>query len=557
MIMKKNCILGVAALLGVALLAGCKKDEKPVVFPELKEHDVVVGQTGTFEFEASHDWTLSALDGNQWVRFVTPENTAGDTQISGPAGAVSIDYIITKAGLRDFAPTVCELELVQQGLGKIIYRETRPARIQDDETAIVMYQRQLTGAQEPEPIDVVEFTFDTERNRSFSIQVGFVAKFDWEVVSIPEGVTFDGEPLTGTQYAHPAKASDYRSFYIEDDKVAYALPAGAKIVVQNRQDPSQKIEFPVTYAGIPDNNVVAISPIRLTNAGETFNKEGKLLNSGQPYEDQRTSATATVLAKEMIYTLHVVEYTKEGQVETARELTGDEKWVNFTDDSNGKIEFSVESNSGAERTAYILVLPESETAPALDNGAAVGAYIAKKWGIKVSQEKGEVNTGGAAGFFVAWGSSQTAPNVGANQDFYYKSAPTTNQAPANPDNVSEYRFTDADINGNLTVLPLAFQNQNWGFVKIVKYQTSTNWNGVTLEGGTAYPNGMMQSGVGGALKVKGINSTNGVMRAGLVLFFKEDYRKITEDYPTPPGFDDLTTKADAALLLIQNPQPQP
>jgi hypothetical protein len=551
-IMKMRWVLGALSLLVATTVVGCDNEPKaiPVVFPDKSEVQVSTGERGVLEFSATHEWKLKVLDG-EWLRFVADDtDVTGTAETSGVAGSASVKYYISDAALEDFTSSTAQVELTMENTSKIVFEVTRAPRIV---AGAAMYTQGDNGAT---VIDKIEFVFNDSSRSVSAVSVGFSAKYDWEVTSLPEGVSFEGESFTGSQYAKPSVAADFKIFTLAADKVAYALPEDSKVVIRNRLNPEETYSFPVVYAGITNGNVVVISPMNMTTQGRNFSKEGYLLQpgTGEPYGDNRKTDVVTVICKDMDYTLAVVEYKLVGESVTAKELTGEDNWITATDDEKGNITFGVDENTGEERVAYLLVLPPAKAAEAkLNDGAWVGEIVRARGAIKITQELGKVTA--SDGFFVGWGSTQTPPASGLGSTLTLSTPAASYQVPADISQLWEYKFSDADIdvNGNLVVLPLAFKGQQWGLVKIRNYQVG-NWQDVTItkDGVIAYPDGMTKPQVTeGAVRLGNIKAT-GSLRASILLFFKTDYR--IPDSGFPDGyFDNMTTKADAALLLIQNP----
>jgi hypothetical protein len=550
--MKTKWLAGAMSLVIAATVVGCGEktpEQTPPVFPDKKEVKVSAGTRAALEFTATHDWKLKVVAGD-WLRFVSSESdVTGTAEKTGAAGSVSAPIYVSDAGLEDFIESKAEVELTMEGTTKIVFEVVRAPRIVG---GAAMYTRDDDG--KATEIDAIEFAFNDGSRSVSGVSVGFSAKWDWEVSSLPEGVSFEGDSFTGGQYVSPSAAADFKIFTVDQASIPFALPATAKVVIRNRQNTAETVEFPVTYAGITNGDVVAVSPQNRVTQGVSYSKEGYVLQggTGEPYSDNRTEETATVLTQNLDYTLAVVEYTVAGETETAKELTGDDNWVNFTDDEKGNITFGVDENTGDERVAYLLVLPPAKAADAkLNDGAWVGAIVrARQGAIKITQQTGKVATSG--GFFVGWGSMQDPVPAGAvNQDFSLLGGnPPSNWAtPTDPTKIWIYIFSNDDINNSPVIAPLDFPGQQWEFVRMIPTPMGLpQLSGVTISAGsTAYPEGMMKPGISG-VRLNGITPTTD-LKASLLLFYKEDYMTTIDG----ERMDLMNKRADAALLIIQQP----
>lgn len=350
--MKTLFIKGLAFAAAVAAMASCTKDateEEPApVFPQLQSVTIQAGDQQSLNFTADKDWKLS-IDKTTWCTFLDGE--VETAQLSGLKGEVTVTVLVKDNGL-DFNSDVAKLDLTLGNKTETIFEITRPGKAREVKLYIA-----IGDDEDFKESESVEFGFESWgdlKQTRFTI----AANFDW-TVSAPDGFVFTvkGEEipgLTGKSGVGPDAAEfSYAEVSPKEDIAPYEK--NLKLVVTDTEG-QNPVEFSFNYPGMHPYKMTWELE-NLSGWGFSFSHDGfitQMTPDGVQSTDKK-EGVVNVKVKNMNYTIHKIEIKDNAAVEL-----GDDSWFSVNDDKKGRLTVSAKENTGNERKAYLLILPEAK-----------------------------------------------------------------------------------------------------------------------------------------------------------------------------------------------------
>jgi hypothetical protein len=457
--------------------ASCDKGgEEPIPTPEFPDKETInveAGDRGTFAFDANMDWELTVTNGT-WLRLVAnDQDEAGFLDTSGKAGEnIEVKYFVADAGQGVLSSDTATVELTMGGENNVVFEVVRAGA----QGKVTMYIKDAVSGEISEaPEDfVLAFTYNDRGRSEEYYTIGFAANFNWQI-EMPEGLRLTpNEAWTGGVADQTQEEVEFR----EVDWTDFPFEYNGNIVVSD-QTGTHKFEFPVTYAGMGDEDVLFSAGFGQTKA---FKANGDITVGATTAQ----SVTGSVSTKNLEYDIYVVKI--DLSTFSSADITGtpESEWLNI-EDNEGEITISVDANEGAARNAYIAIVPKSMTTPDWSDVEAAYGYISQqRKGFQVTQE--QFISPVTSGFYVKWtnGGSVVNSELIKATDMLLGMIPAEYNVPA--DNTYMFLVNNASwINneaedyflkgGPLFVAPVSeFESL---YCKAMPVDSSTGWNGET------------------------------------------------------------------------------
>lgn len=314
--------------------SSCKEDENVVspVFPsEVKTFNVLPGEEVELEFDANLDWKLfsSAI----WCRF--QNNQLG---MSGEAGTCKVLLSVSN-DMWSIDESSANISLSMGGEEKVIAQITR-------------------GSQNIELKDANGNVYGNDNYIGMSYNVtgingkfSFTGNFNWELTSCPEWLTV----VEGL----PVKANKNQTVELNMNVTKkYWASSGEDNIVFKMQGSEQSVTIPVKYEGMPEG-IVELEGIdnpwnwNISKDGKQYWKDGDDFNGG--IEPTDFPLTFNVIAKDNKYA--IVRIEQDGKYMNVDDENG---FLTVENDGLGTVSIaSVGENTGVERIAYIVVMPQN------------------------------------------------------------------------------------------------------------------------------------------------------------------------------------------------------
>ncbi|MGM9739799.1 MAG: BACON domain-containing protein [Candidatus Cryptobacteroides sp.] len=361
-----NFSLILAASLAFAPMTGCSDNnpvEKEPVFPESSDVNISLGEVKTLSFTAEADWKIS-ID-KPWLVFLDNDNEV--SQLNGVAGDVTFQ-ITTSNVTSIFESETAEISLTMKTKTQPVFNVTRTP----EERWAKMWHVPSVSTEEPQVIESLDLEFDEGSFTSLSsTKFTFTANYDWVVASVPEWMQVTPDLFSG-EAGEDFVSKDVNTYAKIKDYSVMPFAQTGKIVVTDRNG-ENPVEFNATYSGMDENSVVVLNGTRPMNStrGVGFNYDGHVL--GTDYDQTPTEETVAVLsayAKDMDFEVMTVDERDPYGMGSYNWFTNP-SWLQVTVNEDKTLSVSVAANTGAARTAYIVIVPKAlqpENASSMNQG---------------------------------------------------------------------------------------------------------------------------------------------------------------------------------------------
>lgn len=297
-------------------------------FPEFTTLSGAAGDTLTISFTATTNWQLTT--NSLWCKLGD-----GLYDISGAKGAQDIAVIITDANL-GFTTDSTDITMKVDSESKVIarvYRQANSYEISVKEYGVI--DEEAIEYNENNPIEIDHYG---------SITLEVEANFEWI-------------PGCEIEWLDVAKEGEALTLTVLDDYTQNPINNNSDIITFSN-DTEVLLTIPVSYSGMDPERVI-INPsskwnLQVTTDGTAYSEsslsDSEVVTSPAPY-------TATVTALNDAYT--VLAYNLDAT--TGMVLMEDEasQWFKVSDDTKGNISVSFTANEGAERSGYLLAIPNA------------------------------------------------------------------------------------------------------------------------------------------------------------------------------------------------------
>lgn len=338
--MKTFSLMTKAALMSLVMTCAvaCSEDEgnglSTSSFPEQVVEAVQAGGETQLAFKASTDWVLNS---NQlWCKFSNDQTT-----MSGEAGDQNVTLKVTDE-MQGISSDTANVQLTMAGETRVVARIVRFGQ------ALTIIDQDGVAYDAEHPV-TISFGNSSARG-SFT----FAGNFNWELRSedFPEWLEVEeGLPIRGN-------ANTEVQMTLNVVKSYWAL-AHTDTLKFYMQDTETFVAVPVSYNGLPASAIETegiSSPYWWTVSGDgmSYWKESTMGDEG--IEKSDFPLHFTVLAQNNQY--KIVRLEQNGSWMNVTDDYG--TFISLTDDGNGNVTInSFKENKGAERTAYILAMPDS------------------------------------------------------------------------------------------------------------------------------------------------------------------------------------------------------
>lgn len=465
--MKTKWFLRTFAIIAGISFASCEDKNKEVtpVFPDVAEYTVAAGETKELNFTANTPWSLST-DQPTWCVFM--DGDVERMQKTGQAGEITVIVKVNDVNHEFDADAVATISLTMQGEKEPIFKITRPGKTRQ----VTMYKR-ASGAW----VEIPKVELEYRNGETVSLEIGFTANFAWKVLSASEGIVL-GTALSGKANGTTSDV-DFKTSYISLPKEMLSEPFSGEIVISDLNG-ENTTSLDVTYAGMGDNDLF-FSDSHLKagfDPSVSFSNKGYVISKDaipQPTEEMSFSFTA--FTKGMQSTGYIVSFDGE-----TAQIATNPSWLVLTDKGNGNYTIAVTgdgANPGDARNLYVFILPEAlasatpDFSPYFADGQSKGIY-----NFKVAQEAAPVE---GLGFFIAWGWMQTPiadGKVVSFTEYPLFAGETASDWGLVNDKTYVYEFSNADVNGMLTIAPLGISFDS----PVYDLQNADAWTEIAREG---------------------------------------------------------------------------
>ncbi|MGM9768073.1 MAG: BACON domain-containing protein [Candidatus Cryptobacteroides sp.] len=350
----RNFSLILAAALAFAPMTGCTDNnpaEKEPVFPENSSVSISLGEVKTLSFIAEADWKIS-ID-KPWLVILDNDNEV--SQLNGVAGDVTFQ-VTTSNVTSIFESETAEISLTMKTKTQPVFNVTRTP----EERWAKMWYVPSVSTEEPQAIESLDLEFDEDSFTSLSsTKFTFTANYDWVVESVPEWMLVSPDLFSGVA-GEEFNAREINTYAKIKDYSVMPFAQAGKIVVTDRNG-ENPVEFNATYSGMDENSAVVLNGARPMNStrGIGFNHDGHVL--GNDYDQTPTEETAAVLTaytKDMDFALMTVE-ERDPYGMGSYNWFANPTWLQVTVNEDKTLSVSVSANTGAARTAYIVIVPKA------------------------------------------------------------------------------------------------------------------------------------------------------------------------------------------------------
>lgn len=333
----KNIFLNIQVLIFAfvaVLVSSCKEDENVVVpeFPsETKTFNVVPGEEVELEFNSNMDWKL--FSSAVWCKFSNSQLV-----MTGNAGAQKVVLSIGDDSWTT-EEAKADITLSMGGEEKVIASIIRGAKGLEMKDA----SGNVYGSENP-----VSMEYNVN---GISGSFSFTANFKWELSSCPEWLeVVEGLPVN-------AEANQTVPLTLNVKKMFWNVSGEGNLefkVVGTEQN----VNVPVKYEGMPEG-IVELEGIdnpwnwNISKDGKQYWKDGDDFNGG--IEPTDFPLTFNVIAKDNKYA--IVRIEQDGKYMNVDSENG---FLTVENDGLGTVKIaSVDENAGAERLAYVVVMPQN------------------------------------------------------------------------------------------------------------------------------------------------------------------------------------------------------
>ena len=336
----------------VAFASSCvdPNQEPTINFPEATNYDLAIDQELELSFKAEATWKLTT--DKDWLKFVDPVIGTTET-LDGPAGDQTIK--ITTANVTSiFDEEIAVISIEMGGQSKPLFNITK--------TAVARWAKMFFGEYGETPVELTEENPLVVEYNDFGdilVAVNFQANFAWKVDTFPEWV--DMESCSG-EANEEITSQNYKYFYVK--KSAYASAQTGEFVLTDMAG-NNPFSFTVAYAGLPEN-VVLITNSEGKTPGIwrdyiTFTADKYVVEHnemlGETVITESTEMQLSVMTRDGEYQVYCADYSVGSM---GNDIYDFADWITIDTATPGTLKISVTENTGAERTAYVWVLPKSK-----------------------------------------------------------------------------------------------------------------------------------------------------------------------------------------------------
>lgn len=374
-----SALLVSAAMLSTACDTSEAEENTPPVFPELQNLTIQVGETSCdVTFTPNLDWTVSIptdAETSKWFELRDGEMPVSSISGKASTSPVTVTVATTEQEAFDDAPT-CEVSLTMGGESQIIAKISRAAAIrefelyasaydtnEDDfvipyeysETAMTKY----TGTETPEtaPEGTIELKWPL-RVGSYTYTFKSKSNFDW-LASAPSWLEVTPTAIADEDGAYQVVVTANLSEEIQDGAVGVIDFYDASI--DKNEDPGNNAHNKYCVS-IPAFRDLIRFPYSDMNATFTFNADGKYIGQSLGSDETLYDNLSTTVSSTKGLKIYAVDLREQWYYLT--------DWVTIEDtwDENGGVfqqhtyTVSVAANTGEERTATLLALPQTVAA---------------------------------------------------------------------------------------------------------------------------------------------------------------------------------------------------
>lgn len=374
-----SALLVSAAMLSTACDTSEAEENTPPVFPELQNLTIQVGETSCdVTFTPNLDWTVSIptdAETSKWFELRDGEMPVSSISGKASTSPVTVTVATTEQEAFDDAPT-CEVSLTMGGESQIIAKISRAAAIrefelyasaydtnEDDfvipyeysETAMTKY----TGTETPEtaPEGTIELKWPL-RVGSYTYTFKSKSNFDW-LASAPSWLEVTPTAIADEDGAYQVVVTANLSEEIQDGAVGVIDFYDASI--DKNEDPGNNAHNKYCVS-IPAFRDLIRFPYSDMNATFTFNADGKYVGQSLGSDETLYDNLSTTVSSTKGLKIYAVDLREPWYYLT--------DWVTIEDtwDENGGVfqqhtyTVSVAANTGEERTATLLALPQTVAA---------------------------------------------------------------------------------------------------------------------------------------------------------------------------------------------------
>lgn len=378
-----SALLVSAAMLSTACDTSEAEENTPPVFPELQNLTIQVGETSCdVTFTPNLDWTVSIptdAETSKWFELRDGEMPVSSISGKASTSPVTVTVATTEQEAFDDAPT-CEVSLTMGGESQIIAKISRAAAIrefelyasaydtnEDDfvipyeysETAMTKY----TGTETPEtaPEGTIELKWPL-RVGSYTYTFKSKSNFDW-LASAPSWLEVTPTAIADEDGAYQVVVTANLSEEIQDGAVGVIDFYDASI--DKNEDPGNNAHNKYCVS-IPAFRDLIRFPYSDMNATFTFNADGKYVGQSLGSDETLYDNLSTTVSSTKGLKIYAVDLREQWYYLT--------DWVTIEDtwDENGGVfqqhtyTVSVAANTGEERTATLLALPQTVAANITD-----------------------------------------------------------------------------------------------------------------------------------------------------------------------------------------------
>lgn len=378
-----SALLVSAAMLSTACDTSEAEENTPPVFPELQNLTIQVGETSCdVTFTPNLDWTVSIptdAETSKWFELRDGEMPVSSISGKASTSPVTVTVATTEQEAFDDAPT-CEVSLTMGGESQIIAKISRAAAIrefelyasaydtnEDDfvipyeysETAMTKY----TGTETPEtaPEGTIELKWPL-RVGNYTYTFKSKSNFDW-LASAPSWLEVTPTAIADEDGAYQVVVTANLSEEIQDGAVGVIDFYDASI--DKNEDPGNNAHNKYCVS-IPAFRDLIRFPYSDMNATFTFNADGKYVGQSLGSDETLYDNLSTTVSSTKGLKIYAVDLREQWYYLT--------DWVTIEDtwDENGGVfqqhtyTVSVAANTGEERTATLLALPQTVAANITD-----------------------------------------------------------------------------------------------------------------------------------------------------------------------------------------------
>ncbi|HJA96897.1 MAG TPA: hypothetical protein H9920_04150 [Candidatus Alistipes faecavium] len=378
-----SALLVSAAMLSTACDTSEAEENTPPVFPELQNLTIQVGETSCdVTFTPNLDWTVSIptdAETSKWFELRDGEMPVSSISGKASTSPVTVTVATTEQEAFDDAPT-CEVSLTMGGESQIIAKISRAAAIrefefyasaydtnEDDfvipyeysETAMTKY----TGTETPEtaPEGTIELKWPL-RVGSYTYTFKSKSNFDW-LASAPSWLEVTPTAIADEDGAYQVVVT--ASLTEENQDGAVGVIDFYDASIDKNEDPGNNAHNKYCVS-IPAFRDLIRFPYSDMNATFTFNADGKYVSQSLGSDETLYDNLSTTVSSTKGLKIYAVDLREQWYYLT--------DWVTIEDtwDENGGVfqqhtyTVSVAANTGEERTATLLALPQTVAANITD-----------------------------------------------------------------------------------------------------------------------------------------------------------------------------------------------